>query len=79
MCCDLGYTSGTTGNPKAVMHSHDSQTWVSRMGSNLNKLDYPDRDHHGMRVVSYLPLSHAAGLSADVFHPMTGGSKIYFA
>jgi long-chain-fatty-acid--CoA ligase ACSBG len=79
MCCDLGYTSGTTGNPKAVMHSHDNQTWLAQLVTDILVEDYPDFDVSGGRVVSYLPLSHAAGMSADIMAPMTRGSKIYFA
>jgi acyl-CoA synthetase (AMP-forming)/AMP-acid ligase II len=49
------------------------------MVTNLLVLDYPDMDLAGGRTVSYLPLSHAAGMSADMMAPMTRGSKIYFA
>jgi long-subunit acyl-CoA synthetase (AMP-forming) len=43
-CCDLGYTSGTTGNPKAVMHSHDNQVWMAKIITLLEKTDYPEKD-----------------------------------
>jgi len=32
-----------------------------------------------MRVISYLPLSHIAGLQSDLVGTMLGGSTVYFA
>ena len=31
------------------------------------------------KVLSYLPLSHIAGLATDLIGPLLGGSQIYFA
>lgn len=76
MC--LIYTSGTTGNPKACMLSHDNAVWSVTSALNYFTLGgdtYNDDD----RVVSYLPLSHIAGLIFDVLAPAKVGFKIYFA
>ena len=64
-CVCLIYTSGTTGNPKGVMLSHDNLMFngaalttdaLRSMPDDLNKVP------HEQRCVSYLPLSHIAGL-----------------
>jgi long-chain-fatty-acid--CoA ligase ACSBG len=55
----LVYTSGTTGNPKGVMLSHDSVTFAARL---LGK-------HTGMgrkvveKQVQYMPVNHAGASS----------------
>lgn len=65
-CCCLIYTSGTTGMPKGCMLSHDNLVWESYpLFTELNK-SFPDFPINGHRIVSYLPLSHIAGLSVDV-------------
>lgn len=53
--CTLVYTSGTTGNPKGVMLSHDNYVWTSINSMMANDM-YPADGNQ--RSVSYLPLSH---------------------
>jgi long-chain-fatty-acid--CoA ligase ACSBG len=61
------YTSGTTGNPKGVMLSHDSLTWVAQQTASI----LTERPKHGEhRIVSYLPLNHVAGQMLDVIFPI---------
>ena len=59
--CTYIYTSGTTGNPKAVMISHDNIIFSST--ATLYHLDFLATSK-GMqeRVLSFLPLSHVAGV-----------------
>eukprot|EP00092_Neocalanus_flemingeri_P023238 GFUD01025198.1.p1 GENE.GFUD01025198.1~~GFUD01025198.1.p1 ORF type:complete len:664 (+),score=168.76 GFUD01025198.1:121-2112(+) len=73
-CCTLVYTSGTTGNPKGVMLSHDNITWTTKVASTVNKLKYRD-----FRILSYLPLSHIAGNMVDIHVPMFVAGTTYFA
>lgn len=62
-CCTLIYTSGTTGNPKAVMITSDNIIF-----ENMAVLDIiPNcKQPKAERLISYLPLSHVAGLLVDV-------------
>ena len=70
--CMLIYTSGTTGPPKGVILSHDNVTQQA-MVSNW---------HYGWKdevYMSYLPLSHVAGLLIDLYMSFCAGSQIHFA
>ncbi len=72
--CNLVYTSGTTGPPKAAMISHDNLVFCCDMIINkIGKFSIYDRS------VSYLPLSHIAALLLDVHGPIYIGCEIYFA
>lgn len=76
-CCTLVYTSGTTGMPKGVMLSHDNYTWTFKAAS-LRRLKHIEKDITQMRIVSYLPLSHAAAQIQDVTGSMMEGAHVYF-
>ena len=65
-CTTLIYTSGTTGNPKGCMISHDNLTWTAKNMMLQLYLEKPELMGHDNRIVSYLPLSHIAGLEFDI-------------
>jgi len=73
-CCTLVYTSGTTGNPKGVMLSHDNLTWNAANAAFIHKFE-----EGNFRILSYLPLSHVAGNMIDIHAPMALAGCTYFA
>mmetsp|Transcript_71932 Transcript_71932/g.136875 ORF Transcript_71932/g.136875 Transcript_71932/m.136875 type:complete len:752 (+) Transcript_71932:98-2353(+) len=83
-CAALIYTSGTTGEPKAVMISHDNFIFeascvVSMLKDSVGFANTPER------IVSYLPLSHVAGMMVDIVTPTVVAAQypiactVYFA
>ncbi|XP_017763561.1 PREDICTED: very long-chain-fatty-acid--CoA ligase bubblegum isoform X2 [Eufriesea mexicana] len=73
-CCTLVYTSGTVGNPKAVMLNHDNFIQNIRATNNVMKLKFKNEI-----IISYLPLSHVAGQVIDIFYSIYAVATIYFA
>ncbi|CAG2058470.1 unnamed protein product, partial [Timema podura] len=74
-CCTLVYTSGTMGNPKAVMLSHDNLTWSAHVvGEYLQVVP-----GSGEILVSFLPLSHVAAQSVDIHLALFEAGTVYFA
>lgn len=83
-CCAYIYTSGTTGAPKAVMISHDNILWEAQnAASQISGMGVDDVE--GDRIISYLPLSHVAGMMVDIVCPVLvtaywpGHTTVYFA
>jgi len=76
--CAYIYTSGTTGNPKAVMISHDNLAFEASNAVDVIPFISPD----GERILSYLPLSHVAGMMVDIVTPLlvrTSHCTVFFA
>eukprot|EP00811_Abedinium_folium_P000998 NODE_10914_length_1321_cov_3.434673.p1 GENE.NODE_10914_length_1321_cov_3.434673~~NODE_10914_length_1321_cov_3.434673.p1 ORF type:complete len:432 (+),score=94.60 NODE_10914_length_1321_cov_3.434673:99-1298(+) len=71
-CAGLIYTSGTTGQPKAVMTSHDSNIYTSAtvLDVLMQSTGLASTDSSQSRVLSYLPLSHVAGMMVDAVVPL---------
>jgi long-chain-fatty-acid--CoA ligase ACSBG len=78
-CSTLIYTSGTTGMPKGCMLSHDNLCWEAIPMMNEAIKSDPSMPLTSHRVVSYLPLSHIAGLAVDLMSHIYGGHELYFA
>ena len=76
-CCNVVYTSGTTGNPKGVMLTHDNMTFV--ISQFLRNWEDQGIEDGRERVVSYLPLSHSAAQVVDILVNLVARGQIYFA
>ena len=70
------YTSGTTGPPKGVMLSHDNYVYTVNACTEEFMLSYEGK---GIRLVSYLPLSHSAAQIIDIFGCIVKGAHVFFA
>eukprot|EP01063_Lacrimia_lanifica_P035206 TRINITY_DN6658_c0_g2_i1.p1 TRINITY_DN6658_c0_g2~~TRINITY_DN6658_c0_g2_i1.p1 ORF type:complete len:767 (+),score=285.42 TRINITY_DN6658_c0_g2_i1:78-2378(+) len=74
-CVGIIYTSGTTGKPKGVMVSHDNVIYetAAAMSGVLDR-EVMDtiraRGNKPIRSLSYLPLSHVAGMVLDIVGPV---------
>jgi len=73
-CCTLIYTSGTTGQPKACMLTHDNLLFESRVVTEGCLPNLGNDANDDERVLSYLPLSHVAGLMMDIIAQVTLGA-----
>ena len=70
--CTVMYTSGTTGNPKGVMHSFGTLQAMIEQGLKRIPLDENDR------MLSYLPLSHIAERGLVEHMLLATGMHVFF-
>ncbi|KAI5708128.1 hypothetical protein M8J77_016743 [Diaphorina citri] len=73
-CCTLVYTSGTEGASKPVMLSHDNITFNAACIIQYFKLESA-----ALSVISFLPLSHIAAQTVDIYSVMTVAATLWFA
>ena len=71
--CTLMYTSGTTGNPKGVMHRFDNFARAITEGLARIPMDA------NYRILSYLPLSHIAERVMVEHALLATGMQLFFA
>lgn len=69
----LMYTSGTTGNPKGVLLSHENITAVSAATADGSLREYLCTP--GKRFLAYLPLAHIMELCVE-FHAFCSGAVV---
>lgn len=74
-CCIIVYTSGTVGNPKGAMISHDNLLFVAESSFRMFGGGEKGRDV----IVSYLPYSHVAAQMGELIGAFLVGVTLYFA
>jgi len=67
----LLYTTGTTGDPKAVMLTHANLLYIARISGEIRRLSSDDR------VYGLLPMSHVYGLASVCLGSLHAGASLH--
>jgi long-chain acyl-CoA synthetase len=67
----LLYTTGTTGEPKAVMLTHANLLYIARVSGEVRRLSSADR------VLGLLPISHVYGLASVCLGSLHAGASLH--
>lgn len=67
----LLYTTGTTGEPKAVMLTHANLLFIARNSGELRRISPDDR------VYGLLPMSHVYGLASVTLGTLLAGASVH--
>ncbi len=71
--CSIYYSSGTTGNPKAVMYSN--QNMISLIKSINNDFKFDKNDRH----LALLPFGHTASINYNILPTLMTGGELYIS
>lgn len=74
-CCSIVYTSGTSGDARGAMLSHDNFLFTAAAAARRVGTYTDAREHY----VSYLPLSHIVAQVIELYVGMLVGARTYFA
>ncbi len=73
------FTSGTTGEPKGVVHTHGNVlASLKPIEAELQKYLKYERPFHPIRILHTLPLSHVFGQFMGLWIPPLLGAEIYY-
>lgn len=68
----ISYTSGTTGNPKGIMLTHQNYVSNSAEGVEVFKVD------HKLKTLIILPVDHCFAHTVAIFGALYSGMSLYF-